>query len=64
MKWEVTEKVRGIKNYTSADYIVKLAFANNMKVRGHNLLWHRMLPGWLNGLSKEELKEAMISRIK
>lgn len=64
MKWDATEKVRGVKNYSNADFLVNFAHSNKMKVRGHNLVWHQQLPGWVNGLSKDELEKAMESRIK
>lgn len=64
MKWDATEKVPGIKNYTSADIIVKYAKQHSMRLRGHCLVWHSQVPGWVNGLSKEKLQNAMESRIK
>lgn len=34
-----------------------------MKVRGHTLVWHSQLPGWVNGLSATELRSAMNNHI-
>lgn len=34
-------------NWEQADRIVKFARENNMKVRGHVLVWHQNLPSWL-----------------
>ncbi|HEX6396364.1 MAG TPA: endo-1,4-beta-xylanase, partial [Steroidobacteraceae bacterium] len=33
-------------NFAPADTIVAFALANNIKVRGHTLLWHRTAPDW------------------
>lgn len=34
-------------DFAAADAIVGFAEANDMRVRGHALLWHRMTPDWL-----------------
>lgn len=36
----------GPMNFAPADTIVAFAQANNIKVRGHTLLWHRTAPDW------------------
>ncbi|HEX6914121.1 MAG TPA: endo-1,4-beta-xylanase [Chitinophagaceae bacterium] len=36
-----------IYNWKEADSIVAFAKRNEMKIRGHTLLWHRQLPDWL-----------------
>lgn len=52
-------------NWEAADKIVAFAQANNMKVRGHCLLWHQQMPDWFlkdrNG--KEVSKEVLLTRI-
>jgi len=35
-----------IYNFTQADIIVDFALQNNIKVRGHTLIWHGSTPGW------------------
>lgn len=64
LKWDATERTRGIKDYTNAETIVQFGLANNMRIRGHNLVWHQQLPGWVWGLSSQELQSAMQSRIR
>ena len=39
MKWQFTEPTEGVFTYTVADEEVALAQKNNMRVRGHNLVW-------------------------
>jgi endo-1,4-beta-xylanase len=36
-------------NFTDADALVAFAEQNGMAVRGHTLVWHSQLPGWLTG---------------
>ncbi len=33
-------------NFKAADELAAFAAANGMKLRGHNFVWHRQLPGW------------------
>jgi len=39
MKWSSVENTKGTFTYDNADSEVGLAVCNNMKVRGHNLVW-------------------------
>jgi endo-1,4-beta-xylanase len=57
MKWGTIEPTRGQFNWTGADATVAFATANNQVVRGHTLLWHNQLPGWLTsgGFSAADL---------
>jgi len=47
MKWGPLEPQRGAHNFGPADELVAFANSNGQKVRGHTLLWHNQLPGWL-----------------
>jgi endo-1,4-beta-xylanase len=47
MKWEVVEPQRGQYDYAAADGLVDFARAHHQLVRGHTLVWHSQLPGWL-----------------
>lgn len=46
MKWGPLRPTIDTYDFTEADELVAFAEANNMKVRGHNLCWHRSLPPW------------------
>jgi endo-1,4-beta-xylanase len=47
MKFEPIHPARDRYDFTAADEIVAFAKANNMRVRGHVLVWHQQLPQWL-----------------
>jgi endo-1,4-beta-xylanase len=47
MKFDATEPLQGTYTYKAGDALVKFAEAHDMKVRGHNLVWHNQLPDWL-----------------
>jgi len=47
MKWESLEPTRGTYNWGPADQLIDFAKQNHQLVRGHVLVWHNQLPGWL-----------------
>jgi endo-1,4-beta-xylanase len=49
MKFDAMHPSQNTYNFTDADALVAYAEANNMAVRGHTLVWHSQLPGWLTG---------------
>jgi endo-1,4-beta-xylanase len=46
-KMDAVRPSRTTFNFTDTDALVSFAQANNMRVRGHTLIWHNQLPGWL-----------------
>ncbi|HKE55914.1 MAG TPA: endo-1,4-beta-xylanase, partial [Pyrinomonadaceae bacterium] len=46
-KWDAVHPARNTFNFTDTDALVGFAAANNMRVRGHTLVWHQQIPGWL-----------------
>ncbi|WP_326665803.1 endo-1,4-beta-xylanase [Streptomyces sp. NBC_00385] len=63
MKWDAVEASRGSFNFGSADQIVSHAQGKGMKLRGHTLVWHSQLPGWVSGLAATDLRSAMNNHI-
>jgi endo-1,4-beta-xylanase len=47
MKWWVLRPKRNTYDFRQGDELVRFAKANNMKVRGHCLVWGRHNPDWL-----------------
>jgi endo-1,4-beta-xylanase len=48
-KMDALRPSRTTFNFTDADALLQFAEANSMAVRGHTLVWHSQLPGWLTG---------------
>ena len=64
MKWETTEPSRDSFNFSAADQLVSHAQAQGMAIRGHTLVWHSQLPGWVSGISsRDELLSVMRNHI-
>ncbi|MFJ2091192.1 endo-1,4-beta-xylanase [Streptomyces sp. NPDC087901] len=63
MKWDAVEASRNSFSFGSADQIVSHAQGKGMKLRGHTLVWHSQLPGWVGGLGADDLRSAMNNHI-
>jgi endo-1,4-beta-xylanase len=63
MKWDTTEPSRNSFNFGPGDQIVNFAKTRNMRVRGHNLVWHSQLAGWVTGLPTNQVQAAMENHI-
>jgi endo-1,4-beta-xylanase len=63
MKWDATEPQRGGFNYGAGDRIVSHGRSRGMSIRGHTLLWHAQQPGWAQGLSGSDLRNAAINHV-
>ncbi|WP_437985703.1 endo-1,4-beta-xylanase [Sorangium sp. So ce117] len=62
MKWDSLEPSAGNFSWGSADNIVNWARQNNMKVKGHTLVWHSQLPGWMSSMTGKANVEAAMRR--
>ena len=63
MKWEATEPEQGRFEFGAADEIVDRARQAGQKIRGHTLVWHLQLPGWVRTLGPQDLRAAMEEHI-
>jgi endo-1,4-beta-xylanase len=59
MKWQTTEPNPGQFNFAGGDAIVNLARSRQQTVRGHTLVWHSQLAGWVSGLPANQVQAAM-----
>jgi endo-1,4-beta-xylanase len=64
MKWDAVEPKRGEFQFAAADDIVKRAGEAHQKVRGHALVWHFQLPGWVRELGPKDLRQATREHIR
>jgi endo-1,4-beta-xylanase len=62
---ELAKAGEGKYDFDNADELVNFAVKNNMKVRGHCLIWHQQMPSWFftdNG--KDVSREVLIARME
>ncbi len=68
MKWQNLEGSENMFNFSQADGIVNWAQQNGIKVKGHTLVWHSQLAGWVNqargrervlGIMKNHIEKVM-----
>ena len=64
MKWQAVEPRPGGFAFEAADKIVTFANENNIRMRGHTLVWHQQLAYWAKGLNADGLRAAMIRHIQ
>src|SRR5882757_8910866 len=63
MKWDTTEPSNGTFNFGPGDQIVAFAQSHSIRIRGHNLVWHSQLPGWVSSLPLAQVQAAMENHI-
>ena len=47
MKWARIHPAEDVFDFRRADELVAFARANHLLLRGHNLVWHQQVPGWV-----------------
>jgi endo-1,4-beta-xylanase len=63
MKWDTTEPAPGQFNFAPGDQIVAFAQQNGQHVYGHTLVWHSQTPQYVQQLSGDAMREAMVGHI-
>ena len=56
MKMETLQPSKGSFSFGGADNLVSLAQQNDMAIRGHCLVWHSQVPGWVSSDGKKNDK--------
>ena len=65
MKWAPMRPSPTEFRWDAADKLLAFAEANGMKVRGHNLCWHRQLPRWFEGYATaQNAKQLLVEHIQ
>lgn len=65
MKWGNNERSPGRFDFRAGDQIVDFALEHGMQIKGHALVWHNQLPGWVNNLTDEaSVRAAMLTHIE
>ncbi|MFG2652474.1 endo-1,4-beta-xylanase [Streptomyces sp. NPDC048436] len=63
MKWDTTEPVQGQFDFAKGDVITDFAAQHGQTVRGHTLVWHSQLPGWVGALPSARVEAAMTRHV-
>jgi endo-1,4-beta-xylanase len=64
LKWNLLRPTPETYSFTDADSLVTFAETHQMKVRGHNFVWHEALPGWFAGtVSKDNAEKFLVDHI-
>lgn len=64
MKWNSLSRQPGVYDFGAADQLVAFCAMNNIRVRGHTLVWHDSLPTWVPGkLSPATARIVMLDHI-
>jgi GH35 family endo-1,4-beta-xylanase len=64
MKWDAIERTRGGRDFRGGDAIVAFGQANGMQTKGHALIWHGSVPGWLGALPAADFRAAFEAHIQ
>jgi GH35 family endo-1,4-beta-xylanase len=64
MKWGAIEATRGQNDFGAGDAIVAYGQAMGMQIKGHALIWHNSVPGWVPSLSAVDLRVAFENHIR
>lgn len=65
MKWDALRPSADRFDFTVADRMMRFAQLTGKRVRGHNLCWHRQLPGWFRSTAnKDNARQLLTSHIR
>ena len=64
MKWDPIERTQGVEDFSGADAIAGYAAGRGMRLKGHALIWHNAVPGWVERLTADDLRAAFARHIR
>jgi endo-1,4-beta-xylanase len=64
MKWYAVEPRPGGFDFAAGDKLVAFAAENNIRMRGHTLVWHSQLAPWVKGLPHDQLHAALVRHVQ
>jgi endo-1,4-beta-xylanase len=65
LKWNILRPTADTYNFTDADSLVAFAEAHDMKIRGHNFVWHEALPKWFAGaVTQDNARKFLVDHIR
>ncbi|KAM3314531.1 hypothetical protein ACQJBY_033392 [Aegilops geniculata] len=66
LKWYSTEPASGLLRFDVPDQMLAFVRSHRVMVRGHNIFWENQdaTPRWVKGLSPEDLRSAVNTRIQ
>lgn len=59
LKWETLQPTPEAYDFQAYQQILQFTAESGMQLRGHALVWHRQLPGWLLSLSPEQRQQRL-----
>jgi endo-1,4-beta-xylanase len=62
LKWRDTEPLEGEFYLDAGDNVLKFARDHQMLVKGHTLVWHTELPGWLTSMTGADAVRSALKR--
>jgi endo-1,4-beta-xylanase len=64
MKWQGVHASQAGYDFDQADALVAFAEGKGIKIRGHNLCWHRSIPGWVTALPDGAGRAVLVEHIE
>lgn len=62
MKWQSVQGTENQFTFGNANNIVNWAQQNNMKIKGHTLVWHNQLPTWVQSINNRDRLLAVMKK--
>lgn len=64
MKWERVQPERGEFAFGDADALVDWARRSGKRIRGHTLVWHQQIAGWVADVPRDELEAVLVEHVR